>query len=116
MTFPTNYIASNISGAGSSVAIATATNEDAAALNALIQQAHAQAGHTTTAAVEISGSDLLTLRNGDRLMTRKNDRDLGVANRDVWNVQRVHRSGASSSIIWQSAHATRSRVLAVSGL
>lgn len=26
-------------------------------------------------------------------MTRKNDRDLGVANRDVWNVQRVHRSG-----------------------
>ena len=79
--------------AGSSVAIATATNEEAAALNALIQQAHAQAGHTTAAAVEISGSDLLTLRNGDRLMTRKNDRDLGVANRDVWNVQRVHRSG-----------------------
>lgn len=79
--------------AGSSVAIATATNEEAAALNALIQQAHAQAGHTTAAAVDVSGSDLLTLRNGDRLMTRKNDRDLGVANRDVWNVQRVHRSG-----------------------
>jgi len=79
--------------AGSSVAIATATNEEAAALNALIQQAHAQAGHTTAAAVEISGSDLLTIRNGDRIMTRKNDRELGVANRDVWNVQRVHRSG-----------------------
>lgn len=76
--------------AGSSVAIATATNEDAAALNGLIQQAHAQAGHTTTPVVEISGSDLLTIRNGDRLMTRKNDRDLGVANRDVWNVQSVH--------------------------
>lgn len=79
--------------AGSSVAIATATNEEAAALNALIQQAHAQAGHTTAARVEISGNDLLTIRNGDRLMTRKNDRELGVANRDVWNVQRVHRSG-----------------------
>ncbi len=76
--------------AGSSVAIATATNEEAAALNGLIQQAHVQAGHTTTPSVEISGSDLLTIRNGDRLMTRKNDRDLGVANRDVWNVQRVH--------------------------
>lgn len=79
--------------AGSSVAIATATNEEAADLNALVQQAHAQAGHTTAAAVEISGSDLLTIRNGDRLMTRKNDRDLRVANRDVWTVQRVHRSG-----------------------
>lgn len=62
-------------------------------MNALIQQARAQAGHTTAAAVEISGSDLLRLRNGDRLMTRRNDRDLGVANRDVWNVQRVHRTG-----------------------
>lgn len=79
--------------AGSSVAIATATNEEAADLNALIQQAHAQAGHTKAPVVEISGSDLLTIRNGDRLMTRKNDRDLGVANRDLWMVKRVHRSG-----------------------
>ena len=79
--------------AGSSVAIATATNEEASDLNALLQQAHAQAGHTTAAAVEISGSDLLTIRNGDRLMTRENDRNLRVANRDVWTVQRVHRSG-----------------------
>ncbi len=79
--------------AGSSVAIATATNEEAADLNALIQQAHAQAGHTKAPVVEIFGSDLLTIRNGDRLMTRKNDRDLGVANRDLWMVKRVHRSG-----------------------
>ena len=71
------------------MAIATATNEDAAALNALIQQAHAQAGHTTAPATEISGSDLLSIRNGDRLMTRKNDRELGVANRDVWTVDHV---------------------------
>lgn len=77
--------------AGSSVAVATATNEDAAVLNALIQDAHAQAGHTTASAVEISGSDLLTLRTGDRLMTRKNDRELRVANRDVWTVQQIHK-------------------------
>lgn len=76
--------------AGSSVAIATATNEDAAALNALIQQAHAQAGHTTAPAAEISGSDFLSIRNGDRIMTRRNDRELGVANRDVWSVERVN--------------------------
>lgn len=79
--------------AGSSVAIATATNEEAAELNALIQEAHAQAGHTTTPRSDVFGSDLLSIRNGDRLMTRKNDRDLNVANRDVWTVQRVHRSG-----------------------
>lgn len=76
--------------AGSSVAIAAATNDEAAALNALIQQARAEAGHTNKAGTEISGSDFLTVRNGDRLMTRKNDRELGVANRDVWNVRRVH--------------------------
>ncbi len=75
--------------AGASVAIATATNEDAAALNALIQQAHAQAGHTTAPVTEISGNDFLSIRNGDRLMTRKNDRELGVANRDVWTVDHV---------------------------
>ncbi|MGZ0095964.1 MobF family relaxase, partial [Microbacterium arborescens] len=80
--------------AGSTVAIATATNEDAATLNALIQQAHAEAGHTTAARVDVAGSDLLTIRNGDRIMTRKNDRDLGVANRDVWQVDRVNHDGS----------------------
>lgn len=80
--------------AGSTVAIATATNEDAATLNSLIQQAHADAGHTTAAGVDVAGSDLLTIRNGDRVMTRKNDRELDVANRDVWEVERVHRDGS----------------------
>ncbi|WP_167350496.1 MobF family relaxase [Microbacterium arborescens] len=80
--------------AGSTVAIATATNEDAATLNALIQQAHADAGHTTAARVDVAGSDLLTIRNGDRIMTRKNVRELGVANRDVWDVERVHPDGS----------------------
>lgn len=76
--------------AGSSVAIAAATNEEAGALNALIQDARARAGHTRTGKAEVTGSDLLTIRNGDRLMTRKNDRSLKVANRDVWDVKRVH--------------------------
>lgn len=77
--------------AGASVAIAAATNEEAGRLNALIQQAHADAGHTQRAAVEVAGNDLLTIRVGDQVMTRKNDRDLGVANRDVWQVQHVNQ-------------------------
>ncbi|MGO2519980.1 MAG: hypothetical protein ACTH8F_07655, partial [Microbacterium sp.] len=54
------------------------------------QDARARAGHTRTGKAEVTGSDLLTIRNGDRLMTRKNDRSLKVANRDVWDVKRVH--------------------------
>lgn len=77
--------------AGGTVAIAVATNDDASVLNALVQRAHADAGHTRKAGVETAGSDHLTLCVGDRVMTRKNDRDLEVANRDVWSVKRVHR-------------------------
>lgn len=82
--------------AGASVAVAVASNEDAAEVNALVQDAHARAGHTRTATVDVAGSDGLTLRIGDRMMTRKNDGELGVANRDVWTVQRVHRDGSVS--------------------
>lgn len=77
--------------AGSSVAIAAATNEEAGSLNALVQQAHAEAGHTQRASIDVAGSDLLTIRHGDQIMTRKNDRDLGIANRDVWQVQHVNQ-------------------------
>lgn len=82
--------------AGASIAVAVASNEDAAAVNALVQDARARAGHTRAAAVDVAGSDGLSLRVGDRLMTRKNDGELGVTNRDVWSVQRVHRDGSVS--------------------
>ena len=77
--------------AGAIVAIAVATNEEVTSLNTLVQQAHADAGHTKRARVDVAGSDMLTVRIGDQLMTRQNDRELGVANRDVWTVQRVHQ-------------------------
>lgn len=82
--------------AGASVAVAVATNEQATELNALVQAAHADAGRTRTPAVEVSGMDGLTVRVGDRLMTRLNANDLGVANRDTWTVDRVHRDGSVS--------------------
>lgn len=77
--------------AGSTVAIAAATNEAAGQLNSVIQQAHADAGHTQRASVEVVGNDHLTIRIGDQIMTRQNDREIGVANRDVWMVERVQR-------------------------
>lgn len=82
--------------AGASVAVAVATNEQAAELNALVQTAHRDAGRTRTPTAEIAGSDGLSLRIGDRLMTRLNDSDLGVTNRDTWTVDRVHHDGSVS--------------------
>ncbi|MGG7453054.1 MobF family relaxase [Plantibacter auratus] len=80
--------------AGATVAVAVATNEQAAEVNALVQAAHERAGRTRTPAVEVAGSDSLTLRIGDRLMTRQNNSELGVANRDTWTVDRVHEDGS----------------------
>jgi conjugative relaxase-like TrwC/TraI family protein len=82
--------------AGASVAVAVATNDQATEVNALVQAAHADAGRTRKPAVEVAGSDGLSLRIGDRLMTRQNDAGLGVANRDTWTVDRVHRDGSVS--------------------
>jgi hypothetical protein len=31
---------------------------------------------------------------GDRVMTRRNDRTVGVANRDIWHLTTIHRTGA----------------------
>lgn len=82
--------------AGATVAVAVSTNEQAAELNALVQAAHKDAGRTRKPGVEVVGEDGLSLRVGDRMMTRQNDKDLGVANRDTWNVDRVHRDGSVS--------------------
>lgn len=79
---------------GASVAVAVTSNEQADELNAQVQRAHERAGNTRTAGVAVEGRDGLTLRIGDRLMTRSNDKQLGVANRDVWTVRRVHRDGS----------------------
>ena len=81
---------------GASVAVAVATNEQAAELNALVQAAHVNAGCTRKPATEVAGTDGLTLPVGDRLMTPQNESVLGVANRDTWTVDRAHRDGSVS--------------------
>lgn len=80
--------------AGATVAVAVTSNDTAMQLNALVQDARARAGHTRRPGVDVAGVDGLNLRVGDRVMTRRNNKDLGVANRDTWTVKRVHRNGA----------------------
>lgn len=41
-----------------------------------------------------TGSDGLAIGAGDVIQTRKNDSDLGVANRQTWTVQHVRGDGA----------------------
>jgi len=80
--------------AGASVAVAVSSNEAADALNALVQDARARAGHTRTPATSVAGADGRVLRIGDRIMTRRNNTDLEVDNRDTWTVTKVHRDGS----------------------
>ena len=68
------------------------TREQAAALNAAIR------GQLVTAAAvddsrATSTNDGQRLGVGDTVVTRRNDPQLQVANRDSWTVQRVHRDG-----------------------
>jgi thymidine kinase len=78
--------------AGRTVAMSVATNETATALNSAVRDARLTAGlvsegRTTT------GADGVLIGQGDLVMTRRNDTDLGVANRDLYTVAAVHRDG-----------------------
>ena len=73
-------------------AVTVATNDQARAVNAAIRQARVDRGEIpdVTAAV---GSDGLPVGPGDLVVTRRNDRALGVANRQTWVVQRADDEG-----------------------
>jgi exodeoxyribonuclease V alpha subunit len=74
------------------VAVVADTLEQTAALNAAIRE-QLVADH------RVDGTRVVTTRAGqrigagDRIATRRNDRDLGVANRDIWTVTAVDRHG-----------------------
>lgn len=72
--------------------ISTGTNDDANTVNAAIQAARLEAGqlgrrHCTSM---VEGQ---MIHEGDRVMTRANDRQTGVANRQVWTAERIDRQG-----------------------
>src|SRR5699024_7568204 len=69
------------------------TNDQAAALNADIQAQRIEAGHLNTDDHSTTGRDGLNIFAGDTVMTRSNNPNLGVANRDSFRVVQVHSDG-----------------------
>jgi uncharacterized coiled-coil protein SlyX/thymidine kinase len=73
-------------------AITTATNDEARELNALIREDRVRAGLVDDART-VEGSDGLSIGRGDLIQTRRNDAEVGVANRQTWIVQHVGTDG-----------------------
>lgn len=74
--------------------VSTATNEQADMVNAAIQAKRMETGQVggkcCTGMVEGQ-----MIREGDRIMTRANDRDSGVANRQTFTVSRIDKQGVT---------------------
>ena len=73
-------------------AITAATNDEARELNALIRENRVRARLVDDARTA-EGSDGLSIGRGDLIQTRRNDSDVGVANRQTWIVQHVGDDG-----------------------
>ena len=79
--------------AGQSAAVSVATNEQAGQLNAAIRGRLVTVGDVDDEAVATTGTGQ-RIGVGDLVVTRQNDRDVDVANRDTWSVTVVHADGA----------------------
>jgi len=77
---------------GRPVALVVDTGEQVAELNATIRDRLVVAGAVDDAQVVITGAGQ-RIGAGDQIATRRNDRDLDVANRDTWTVTSTHRDG-----------------------
>jgi nucleotide-binding universal stress UspA family protein len=77
---------------GRSVALVTATNEDAQTINERIQAERIRRGHVDAATTVFGQSDQV-IHPGDVVQTRKNDRTTDVENRALWRVRGTTREG-----------------------
>ncbi|WP_263971101.1 ATP-dependent DNA helicase [Pseudoclavibacter sp. CFCC 11306] len=73
-------------------AITVATNDEAAEMNERIRTGRVQRGEVDDT-MTATGSDGLSIGAGDLIQTRRNDSDVGVANRQQWIVQHVKNDG-----------------------
>lgn len=73
-----------------SLAVTVATNAEALAVNETVRDRRVLAGTVDDRQVAV-GMDGVRIGAGDRIVTRKNDPDLGVANREAWTVEEVQR-------------------------
>ncbi len=68
------------------------TRDQVGAINAAIRDHRLTTGHTTAVgSVTTAAGERLGI--GDRIATRRNNRDLGVANRDCWTVTGIDDDG-----------------------
>lgn len=74
-------------------AITAATNDEARTLNEYIRAERVERGEVDDART-VSGNDGLPIGAGDVIQTRRNESALGVANRQMWEVQHVGDDGA----------------------
>lgn len=92
-------------------AITVATNDEARELNSLIRDQRVCTGQVDDTRTT-TGSDGLPIGAGDQIQTRKNDRDLQVANRQTWTVHAVGDDGT----VWakeNGTHRKRPRTVAL---
>lgn len=86
-------------GARGDELIVADTREQVSALNAAIRDHRQHTSHPNREQAGEQQGEPVTRRGeriglGDRVATRRNDRDLGVANRDVWNVAGIGDDGS----------------------
>lgn len=73
-------------------AVTVTSNDEAAGINDRIRDERTRRGLVDDTATA-TGSDGLRIGRGDLIQTRKNDTDLGVANRQQWIVQHITADG-----------------------
>jgi hypothetical protein len=91
--------------AGHPAAVCAATNEAVRELNTAIRDRLVAAGHVDDQAVALTAAGQ-RIGAGDTVVTRANDRDLDVANRDTWTVTAVHPDGALTVTPTDPRHST----------
>jgi len=77
---------------GVSVAVVADTRDQVGELNAAIRERLVAIGCVDDSHV-VTTRDGVRIGAGDQVATRRNDRELDVANRDTWTVTRAHRDG-----------------------
>ncbi|HTT90588.1 MAG TPA: MobF family relaxase [Acidimicrobiales bacterium] len=80
-------------GRDGAVAVTVATNADARELNQAVRALRVAAGQVDDSAI-VTGMGRERIGAGDRVVTRRNDNPLGVANRETWTVSAVHPDGS----------------------
>ncbi|MGX5653895.1 MobF family relaxase [Geodermatophilus nigrescens] len=91
--------------AGERVAVVVGTREQAATLNAAIRDRLVTEGRVDDRRVVVTAAGE-RIGVGDRIATRRNDRDLQVANRDTWIVSAVGRRGSLLVTLADGGHAS----------